>query len=57
MNVRNVVKVSVSPSLFESMEEDMNVNPYECKQCGKTFTFVTHLGIHKRSHDGKQPHE
>ncbi|XP_031197877.1 zinc finger protein 431-like, partial [Mastomys coucha] len=30
---------------------------YECSQCGKAFSFLSHLQYHKRRHTGEKPYE
>ena len=30
--------------------------PYECDQCGKTFSQANHLTVHKCSHTDKKPY-
>ncbi|XP_060254679.1 zinc finger protein 180 isoform X7 [Ovis aries] len=50
-------KTSESSSLAQNMRNHSEEKPFECNQCGKSFSWSSHLVAHQRTHTGEKPYE
>uniref|UniRef100_A0A452VEP7 Zinc finger protein 180 n=1 Tax=Ursus maritimus TaxID=29073 RepID=A0A452VEP7_URSMA len=53
----NCSKTSQSSSLAQNMRSHSEEKPFECNQCGKSFSWSSHLVAHQRTHTGEKPYE